>query len=122
MNKTIKKELEKIRVKFQNYDDNTTSIFIPQTNSESFEIGKRYLIKVKSYIINEPTGFTLSSNWNRGVTPKEQFLCGTLVNIMGKMYQFNCNGYDFEKSMVIDTSTYDGLWLPRESFEIVSNL
>lgn len=119
MNKIIKRELEKVRVELPDYDDNTTSIFIPKSVKNDIVIGSNYLIKVKSYIINEPPGFTLSTNWNNGVTPKEQFLSGTLVNVMGKMYQFNCNGYNFSTKEIIDSSKYIGLWLPKESFEVV---
>ena len=66
MNKFIKKELEKCRIKLPEYNDDTTYLFIPRNedvkNLEELKINHFYLFEVADYIINEPPTFTLSAS------------------------------------------------------------
>lgn len=66
MNKFIKEQLNKTKILLPNFDDNTTSLFIPRSNSQisssDLEIGHCYLLYLEDYVVNEPAGFTLSSN------------------------------------------------------------
>ena len=119
MNKIIKRELEKVRANIE-YDDNTTKIIIPKdTNKVNdvseqfvFQIGKSYNIVIASYVINEPEGFTLSSNWNGGRKPKTNSLNICVTNILGKMLQFDGCGFDL-KTNTTTNDLYQKFWLPR---------
>lgn len=119
MNKIIKRELEKVRANIE-YDDNTTKIIIPKdTNKVNdvseqfvFQIGKSYNIVIAGYVINEPEGFTLSSNWNGGRKPKTNSLNICVTKILGKMLQFDGCGFDL-KTNTTTTDLYQQFWLPR---------
>ena len=89
MNKFIKKELEKCRIKLPEYDDDTTYLFIPRNedvkNLEELKVNHFYLFEVADYIINEPPTFTLSVNWNGGTYPPEKRLNCEVLEFVGKM-------------------------------------
>lgn len=120
MNNTIKKELEKVRVRLPEYNDNTTTMFIPKSGNP-FRIGGSYLIKVPDYIINEPPNFTLSSNWNQGRKPVRNILYAQYIQKLGSMIQFNLYGWDTISNKVIETEFYKDFWLPEESITILQS-
>ena len=121
MNEVVKAELEKIRVPMSDYDDNTTFIRIPKQGNNELIINRSYIIKVQDYIVNEPAGFTLSSNWNKGVKPETNYLFVQVLNKLGTMMQFNAWGYDIRFGNTIENMFYEGLWLPIESIEIIKS-
>ena len=57
MNKHIKKELEKCRIKLPEYDDTTTYLLVERNSQlkdlEELKVGHYYLLEVADYIINE---------------------------------------------------------------------
>lgn len=124
MNKYIKRELEKIRAKSTEYDDNTEVIHFYISNTPSptvdqqFTLGTRYRIQVENYIIKEPKTFTLSSNWNNGVVPTSRVMEGVVTRVQGNMIQWDLQGFDNE-AQVLKSDTYRGLWLPRKSITIL---
>lgn len=121
MNRNIKKELEKVRIKLPDYDDNTTTLFIPKAGN-SFRIGGTYIIKVPNYILNEPDGFTLSANWNQGRKPKIPTLYAQYIKKLGSMIQFNIYGWDEQNKVIIETDYYKDFWLPEESITIIREM
>lgn len=121
MNKTIKKELEKVRIKLPEYDDTTTKLFIPKSGI-IFRFGGSYLIRVPNYILNEPDGFTLSANWNQGRKPKTNLLYAQYIKKLGKMIQFNIHGWNEQTQSIIETDYYKDFWLPEESITIIREL
>ena len=124
MNKLIKKQLEKCKINLPYYDENTDSLLISKINYKYEEeepillLDHYYIIKLEYYIVNPPAGFTLSSNWNKGITPKSGFLLGTPTKAVGKMIQWDCCGYDIIKRVALD-DTYKDLWLPVKGFTII---
>lgn len=114
MNSVIKRELEKIHAPLPEYDDNTIEIHIPQkqvTNEPLFEVGKSYQVQLADYILNEPPNFTLSSNWNKGVVPKSQFMLMQVRELTGKMLKVYARGYDVNTDACLEDMYYD-FWLP----------
>lgn len=115
MNKFIKKELEKCRVKLPEYNDDTTYLFIPRNedvkNLEELKINHFYLFEVADYIINEPPTFTLSANWNGGTYPPEKRLNCEVLEFVGKMVKVLSEG---ETTHI----RWEG-YLPRKSIKVV---
>lgn len=118
MNKIIEKELEKIKVQLPEYSNSATKFFIPKSCENDICINHTYLIKLKNYIVSEPEGFTLSTNWNNGIKPKTNYLKATYLKNIGKMYQFYCCEYDLNEDFTID-DIYNNLWLPKSGFDII---
>ena len=115
MNKHIKKELEKCRIKLPEYDDTTTYLLVERNSQlkdlEELKVGHYYLLEVADYIIKEPSNFTLSSNWNGGTVPPEKYLRCEITDIMGKMIKVSALGNT--------TLTNWSGFLPRKSIEVV---
>ena len=123
MNIFIKKELEKIKANMSYYDDSTTHIHIDKRSSnnnqvEDFEVGLKYRIMIEDYILEEPSNFTLSSNWNNGVKPVSKILEGTLKKIQGNMLQWDLVGFD-ENLQCEKSDKYIDLWLPKKSITVL---
>lgn len=120
MNKIIKNELEKVRATLPSYDDNTTSIFIPkkETISIDIKVNHLYRIMIEDYIINEPSNFTLSSNWNKGIKPTSKYLDVQITQVQGNMIQIDGCGIDM-KTGTQQSDSYVGLWLPRKSITVI---
>lgn len=121
MNSIIKQELEKIRAPISEYDDNSTSIYIYKTDSDSktpFKLGSIYRIELADYLINENSNFTLSANWNRGIVPKNKYMNVLALNIVGTMVQFNCRGFDII-NQTETSDVYNNLWLPSSGIKIL---
>lgn len=115
LNKFIKKELEKCRIKLPEYNDDTTYLFIPRNedvkNLEELKINHFYLFEVADYIINEPPTFTLSANWNGGTYPPEKRLNCEVLEFVGKMVKVLSEG---ETTHI----RWEG-YLPRKSIKVV---
>lgn len=124
MNKIIKRELEKIRYNID-YDDNTTEIFIPkglnETISVDVQVNHNYNIYVEDYILNEPSNFSLSSNWNGGVVPISKYMNICVTQIMNNMIRVDACGFDpIKKTTKIDS--YNGLWLPIDAVHVIKEI
>ena len=79
---------------------------IPKIN-----VGDRFTIRVENYIINQPSNFTLSENWNHNTVPPEEILDVEVIQLMGKMTKVSAIG----KCTRI---RWEG-WLPNKSFKII---
>lgn len=124
MNKFIKQQLDSIaQIDIPEYNDQTTQLIIKKQDIKQnyLQQGKSYIIQLKNYIVNPPTDFTLHINWNNGVIPKSKYLSVTINKIMGKMYQVDACGYDWENQTIIFDS-YSNLWLPKNGFEVKKEL
>lgn len=120
MNKFIKQQLEKVKkCVLPPYDENTLQLIIPKqeiVNSNNLDliIGHFYRVKLADYIINEPSNFTLSTNWNHGLKPKELYLNIEVQKIMGKMVYVN-------STTVQSGDMWEG-WLPFKSITILEEI
>lgn len=110
-----------------NFTDNMQSVkFIKNINatysiSNTLEVEKNYIVELANYIVNEPDGFTLSTQWNAGVVPKSNILKLTVLEIRGKMCRIRGIGYDLLHNKNLDDS-YNNLWLPIKSIKILNTL
>ena len=124
MNKFVKEQLSRVKIaELPPYDDDTVSMFIPKQASGSglgLVRDHCYLIQIAPYILNEPDGFTLHDNWNKGIPPKYEFMKAEISQIMGKMVRVNALGYDYVNN--VDTNdTWEG-WLPAKAIKVLKEL
>ena len=131
MNNIIKQGLQKCTIDLPPWDDDTTELIIKKTTKDEkpkevelivdIERDKYYIIKLKYYIINPPSNFTLSSNWNKGINPTSEYLLGTPTKFVGKMIQWDACGYDYKNRQSLD-DVYSELWLPSKGFDVVERV
>ena len=118
MNEIIKEQLSKCKLaQIPSFDDNTTTLVLHKREPEKDpELNHYYIIELEDYIVNEPDGFTLSSNWNKGSKPKYSYYRVEIIQLMGKMIKVRGIGYD----PVTDTDYLElwAGWLPRSGFHI----
>ncbi len=121
MNRIIKEELEKVRVPLPYYDDNTTYIIIEGNTATDIlvRINHEYIIMLHDSVLNKSSG--LSSNWNRGITPKSKYLLVMVTKITGNMVLVDGCGYDIKLEESLKDSYID-LWLPKSLFKVISEL
>ena len=124
MNPLIKKQLESCKVaNIPYFDDYSVIINIPKgslLNVTPYQIGKCYLVELADYVINPPEGYTLSSNWNNGTSPKYKYYKCEIVKIVGKMICILGCGYDAEKMQ--DTNDLWEGWVPQAGIKIIQEL
>ena len=116
MNKILLNELKKVTATKLEFDDNTTSIFIPKTLkilNTSVKQGEVYKIRLEEFITNPYQSSTLASNWNNGIVPKHSEYIAEIVTKMANMIKIN--GVAVEDS----SDSFYG-WLPIEGFEILN--
>ena len=109
MSKALFNELKKIEDIVPEYDETSTEILIPKT--DSMLKGAYYLIEVEEYIIHPYEGFDLHDNWNNGIVPTDKQMNIEVIDIMGKMIKVFANGLN-------DKKVWEG-WLPRKSIHIL---
>lgn len=63
----------------------------------------------------------LSSNWNRGIVPKSEYLMVMYKKSLGDMIQVDGCGWD-EKRNASLPDAYMDLWLPRNAINVVKEL
>ncbi len=119
MNKFIKQQLDKVKkCILPSYDEDTLQIVIPKqeivNNNLDLIVGHFYRVKLADYIINEPSNFTLSTNWNHGLKPKEPNLNIEVQKIVGKMIYVN-------STTVQSGDMWEG-WLPFKSITILEEI
>lgn len=114
MQKFIKQQLLKVNIALPEWDDNTTHMIISRDYSTEkknrFTVGGNYDIIIEDYIINEPSNFTLSANWNGGTKPPEHHMSVTIVQIMGKMIKISGVGKT--------SGTHWEGWLPQKGIKV----
>lgn len=124
INPLIKEQLSKVRrVAIPAIDDDTQVITLMRSENglpTSLEVDHCYLIKVEDYILNPPEGFTLHTNWNKGLIPKHKVMKVDVCQIMGKMIKVNSIGYDL-KNQVDTKDLWEG-WLPQKAITIIERL
>ena len=116
MKKIIANELKKVSATKIEFDENTTSIFIPKTLkilNTSVKQGEVYRIRLEEFITNPYQSSTLASNWNNGVIPKHSEYIAEIVTKMANMIKINGVATDDY------TDNFCG-WLPIEGFEIIN--
>lgn len=118
MNKLIKEQLLKCKVaNIPKFDDSTTKLVIDKKVPEPEpQVNHYYIIEIEDYVINEPAGFTLSSNWNRGTKPTYKYYRVQITQAMGKMFKILGMGYDYENDCDFP-QPWSG-WIPRAGFHI----
>ena len=124
MNPLIKKQLESCKVaNIPYFDDDTLHISIPKgsaLNVTHYQVGKFYLVELADYIVNPPDGYTLSSNWNKGTSPKYKYYKCEIVKLVGKMICILGCGYD-PVSQLDTNDLWEG-WVPQQGIKIVQEL
>lgn len=116
MNSIIKKELQKVTATELEFNDKTTSIFIPRSLkilSGSLKKDTIYRIKLDSLVTNPSSNSTLASNWNNNKVPKHSEYLIEVIDKLGNMIKVN--GVAVE-----DQSDNFFGWLPTDSFEVLS--
>lgn len=124
MNNIIKKQLENVKIaNLPDWDSNTTHLIIKKgqrLDSEAVQIDHYYLIELADYVINEPEGFSLSSNWNNGITPKDKNMKCCVTSLMGNMIKIDGVGFDVVNQKDLN-STFSG-WVPKKAIKIKKEL
>ena len=121
MNPQIKKELEKVTATDLQFDNNTTSIFIPKTTSwnlTSLKVNKCYVIELDDSLLNPSTNSSLAANWNGGKIPEYKHYMIELSSVMNKMIK------------VIGVGIVNGVpqgkqfigWLPFEQVKVLKEV
>lgn len=114
MNKFVKEQLNKCNTILPEWYENTTKLVITGKKTPSeVECSGNITIHIENYIINEPSNFTLSSNWNGGTTPPENNMNVNIIQQMGKMYKVSGVG--------ISTNKHWEGWLPQKGFKIIDD-
>lgn len=125
MNNLIKTQLKLCRrANIPAFNDNDTTIIIPKGElvvPTNLVCGGYYIIELEKYIVNPPPNFTLHSNWNNGVAPKEQIVQCVVDKIVGKMAHIQGIGFDRVNSSYIDGTEWSG-WIPMKSATIIKRL
>ena len=109
MNKFIQEQLKQCNVPITPWDNDTTQIVIPLNVQvdDSHNMLKR--IYIKNYILNEPSNFTLSHDWNNDTLPPENRMWVKVIETRGKMIKVEGKGLTSE-------IPWTG-WLPQAGFE-----
>ena len=123
MNEFIKKELEKIRVPYEQDEQKGVIRFSTrfEPKKPTLEVEKCYIIQLSDYVLNEHSNSILSSNWNKGIVPKSKAMQVGVTKILGNMVQIDGTGYDLVKQNITD-DVYIGFWLPISEITIICEL
>lgn len=124
MNPLIRKQLENCKVaNIPDFDDNSIIINIPKgsiLNVTPYQVGKCYLVELADYVLNPPEGHTLSSNWNKGTTPRYKYYKCEIVKVVGKMICIL--GCGFDMSTQHDTNDLWEGWVPQSGIRLIQEL
>lgn len=124
MNNIVKKQLEACKVAdLPAWDDNTVHIVInrkTQLEAKDIQLNHYYIVKLADYILHEPEGFTLSTNWNAGKKPETSYLKCCVTKSMGKMLFVEGIGYDYENKADL-TPVFNG-WLPSAGIKVMEEI
>ena len=125
MNLIIEEQLKKCKVaKIPQFDETTTHLIIPKQEGaiscSTFQINEEYIIKLESYILNPPEGFTLHTNWNNNIPPKSEVLYCKIIQVMGKMIKIHGMGYNYSTKQTTDYN-WEG-WLPIKSVKVLEKI
>lgn len=112
MNKIIKEQLGKVKfAKLPPYNDDSKILIILRqstplkTSDKEPQVNGYGTIEVEDYILHPYDGFTLHTNWNKGIIPKDKVMKVKFIETIGKMYH-------------VESDTWEG-WLPRKSFKVL---
>ena len=110
--KSVELQLKQvIYADLSNYDEAAKVFNIPKYSKPKYDIGKMYVIKIPTYILNNPNS-VIATNWNNGTCPKSEYLKIYVSKMIGKMLYVDSVGYDVSQQK--DTScTWSG-FLPVE--------
>lgn len=93
MNKIIRDQLNKVTSVKLDFDDNTTELYIPKVekiSNSSLKIGNVYKIELSDKLLYPSSTSTFSSNWNKGLVPKNKIYLVEIIDIMSGYIK--CNG------------------------------
>lgn len=109
MNKFIKEQLLKCKTKLPYWDESTNELVITHSNHNNNDPANgNFHIKIAPYILHEPPDFTLSTKWNGGTKPPEEFMSVRIVKQHGEMY--------FIRGIGLETGINWEGWLPGKGF------
>lgn len=124
MNQIIEEQLSKVRIAdLPLYDEYTQHLIIPKKDKATIgtlELFKSYLIEIENYILNPPDGFSLHSNWNKGIGPKCKHLKVEVIQLAGKMIKVKSVGFDCNNNRETE-EVWEG-WLPSKAIKIIRRL
>lgn len=124
MNPIISEQLKQLKIaNIPVFDESTTQILIPKSGqilSQDLELHKCYLVRVEPYITNPPQNFTLHTQWNNGIIPKESYYKCEVIQLLGKMVKIVGNGFDYKSNQDL-TYHWEG-WLPKQSIHIIKEI
>lgn len=107
MNKIIEEQLKNVvYADLSNYDEKTNTFFIKKYTKPVFLSGKCYIIRVNKQIINNSYS-VLATNWNNGLSPKNEYYKAYVSKTLGKMIYCDCLAVDYKNKKDL-TEVYSG--------------
>lgn len=124
MNNIIKAQLERCSVAdIPPINDDLQHFVVKKKvrlTASDLQVNHYYILELADYILNEPEGFTLSSNWNKGVVPKSKHLKCCITKRMGKMVFVEGIGFDLD-TKTDNSDSFNG-WLPAAGIKVIGEL
>ena len=100
------------------YDKKTNTFIIPKYTKAKFDLGKSYIIQIPE-ILMQPDA-VLTTNWNQGKIPPNNYLKIYVSKTLGKMIYVDAVAFDINKN--IDLNVWWSGWLPVEEIYQLSKL
>lgn len=122
MNSIIKKQLEKVTATNIEFNDDTTSIYIPKTTSYNLTSLKKdccYLIELDDSLLNPSFNSTLASNWNAGRVPEYKHYNAEVNSVLNKMIQVTA--VPIINGEAVYTKQFYG-WLPFDHIKVIKQI
>lgn len=101
------------------YDEKTHTYHFNKYSKPKYEVGKCYLIKISSDIVNNPKSLT-ATNWNNGRSPMQEYLKIYISKALGSNIYVDGAGYDFANKLDLDYM-WSG-WLNTKDLEQIAEM
>ena len=101
------------------YDEKTRAYHIKKYSKPKYDIGKCYLVRVSSDIVNNPKS-VMATNWNTGRSPAHEGLKIYVSKVLGQNIYVDGAGYDLENKLDIDYM-WSG-WLNTKDLEQLAEM
>lgn len=96
MNKLTRKQLEQVSLAdLSNFDETHNVFYIKKYSKPVFKPNVCYIIRISKELINNNSHF-IATNWNKGISPKNEYYKAYVNKTMGKMIYCDCLEYDYE--------------------------
>ena len=119
-NKLIQRELEKIKVKIESYDEELNCYFIPQVHVINYVKDEVYLFKLDKSLLSASGNEILVINWNQGTFPKYEYIKAKIIKVLGDKIYVGAVYYDFETKKELEEDWMG--WLPTNKIQIVEKI